>query len=157
MNTRVLLRLQGEHFNRMEAFQLWQLLFVSTSAFARTWGAMKSNRTEEMNYEKISRAMRYHYGSERNGRKGHLAMVRDRRLCYRWALPVPILKITFFTPSLTKEDLVRLVLHFDVTGLESLLWTGDLGRLMSSLAKIMRSAKLVSVSGPRSNNLNFNI
>ena len=45
---------------------------------------MKSNRTEEMNYEKISRAMRYHYGSERNGRKGHLAMVKDKRLCYRY-------------------------------------------------------------------------
>ena len=44
---------------------------------------MKSKRAEEMSYEKISRAMRYHYGSERSGRIGHLAIVRDRRLCYR--------------------------------------------------------------------------
>ncbi len=36
-----------------------------TSEFARTWGMMKSNRSEEMNYEKMSRAMRYHYGSEK--------------------------------------------------------------------------------------------
>ena len=82
MNATVHLRSQGEIFP--ERFQtLTIFLFVSTAAFARTWGAMKSNRTEEMNYEKISRAMRYHYGSERNGRKGHLAMVKDKRLCYR--------------------------------------------------------------------------
>ena len=43
---------------------------------------MKSNRTEEMNYEKISQAMRYHYGNQRNGGKGHLAMVRDRRFLF---------------------------------------------------------------------------
>ena len=30
----------------------------STLEFAKTWGSMKSNRSEEMNYEKISRAMR---------------------------------------------------------------------------------------------------
>ena len=41
------------------------------------------DRSEEMNYEKMSRAMRYHYGSERKGRKGHLAMVREKRLYYR--------------------------------------------------------------------------
>jgi hypothetical protein len=36
-----------------------------------------------MNYEKMSRAMRYHYGSERQGRKGHLAMVKEKRLFYK--------------------------------------------------------------------------
>ena len=45
---------------------------------------MKSNRSEEMNYEKMSRAMRYHYGSEKTGRKGHLAMVKEKRLVYRF-------------------------------------------------------------------------
>ena len=40
-------------------------------------------RSEEMNYEKMSRAMRYHYGSVRQGRKGHLAMVKEKRLFYR--------------------------------------------------------------------------
>ena len=30
-----------------------------TAEFARTWGRMKSNRSEEMNYEKMSRAMRF--------------------------------------------------------------------------------------------------
>ena len=56
----------------------------NTSEFARTWGLMKSNRSEEMNYEKMSRAMRYHYGSEKTGRKGHLAMVKEKRLVYRF-------------------------------------------------------------------------
>ena len=56
---------------------------TSTSEFARTWGRMKVNRSEEMNYEKMSRAMRYHYGSEKSGRKGHLAMVKEKRLFYR--------------------------------------------------------------------------
>ena len=37
-----------------------------------------------MSYEKMSRAMRYHYGSERQGRKGHLAMVKEKRLFYRY-------------------------------------------------------------------------
>jgi hypothetical protein len=45
---------------------------------------MKANRSEEMNYEKMSRAMRYHYGSEKHGRKGHLAMVKEKRLYYRY-------------------------------------------------------------------------
>ena len=58
--------------------------FASTVEFAKTWGRMKSNRSEEMNYEKMSRAMRYHYGCERQGRKGHLAMVKEKRLCYRY-------------------------------------------------------------------------
>ena len=31
---------------------------TNTGDFARTWGKMKSNRSEEMNYEKMSRAMR---------------------------------------------------------------------------------------------------
>jgi len=57
---------------------------TSTTEFAKIWGRMKSNRSEEMNYEKMSRAMRYHYGSERNGRKGHLAMVKEKRLFYRF-------------------------------------------------------------------------
>jgi len=57
---------------------------TNTTEFARTWGRMKSNRSEEMNYEKMSRAMRYHYGSERQGRKGHLAMVKEKRLFYRF-------------------------------------------------------------------------
>ena len=56
----------------------------NTGEFARTWGLMKSNRSEEMNYEKMSRAMRYHYGSEKTGRKGHLAMVKEKRLVYRF-------------------------------------------------------------------------
>lgn len=56
----------------------------NTSEFARTWGLMKSNRSEEMNYEKLSRAMRYHYGSEKQGRKGHLAMVKEKRLVYKF-------------------------------------------------------------------------
>ena len=56
---------------------------TSTTEFAKTWGRMKSKRSEEMNYEKMSRAMRYHYGCERQGRKGHLAMVKEKRLCYR--------------------------------------------------------------------------
>ena len=56
---------------------------TNTSEFAKTWGRMKSNRSEEMNYEKMSRAMRYHYGCERQGRKGHLAMVKEKRLYYR--------------------------------------------------------------------------
>ena len=34
----------------------------------------------------MSRAMRYHYGSEKAGRerKGHLAMVKEKRLVYRF-------------------------------------------------------------------------
>lgn len=59
---------------------------TNTTEFARTWGRMKSNRSEEMNYEKMSRAMRYHYGSERQGRKGHLAMVKEKRLFYRFGV-----------------------------------------------------------------------
>eukprot|EP00092_Neocalanus_flemingeri_P003311 GFUD01003544.1.p1 GENE.GFUD01003544.1~~GFUD01003544.1.p1 ORF type:complete len:756 (+),score=122.33 GFUD01003544.1:496-2763(+) len=57
---------------------------TNTLDFAKTWGRMKSNRSEEMNYEKMSRAMRYHYGCERQGRKGHLAMVKEKRLYYRF-------------------------------------------------------------------------
>jgi hypothetical protein len=49
----------------------------------RTWGLMKTNRGVKMNYEKLSRAMRYHYGSVKQGRKGHLAMVKEKRLFYR--------------------------------------------------------------------------
>ena len=30
----------------------------------------------------MSRAMRYHYGNEKQGRKGHLAMVKEKRLVY---------------------------------------------------------------------------
>ena len=60
------------------------IYFQSTVEFAKTWGRMKSNRSEEMNYEKMSRAMRYHYGCERQGRKGHLAMVKEKRLYYKW-------------------------------------------------------------------------
>lgn len=56
----------------------------NTVEFARTWGRMKANRSEEMTYEKMSRAMRYHYGSEKQGRKGHLAMVKEKRLVYRF-------------------------------------------------------------------------
>ena len=59
------------------------LQVTSTTEFAKTWGRMKSNRSEEMNYEKMSRAMRYHYGCERQGRKGHLAMVKEKRLYYK--------------------------------------------------------------------------
>ena len=56
----------------------------NTGDFAQTWGKMKSNRSETMNYEKMSRAMRYHYGNEKQGRKGHLAMVKEKRLVYRF-------------------------------------------------------------------------
>ncbi|XP_040580915.1 uncharacterized protein [Lepeophtheirus salmonis] len=55
-----------------------------TAEYAQTWGKMKRNRSEEMNYEKMSRAMRYHYGSEKQGRKGHLAMVKEKRLVYQF-------------------------------------------------------------------------
>ena len=48
------------------------------------WSIMFCSRSAEMNYEKMSRAMRYHYGSVRQGRKGHLAMVKEMRLFYRW-------------------------------------------------------------------------
>ena len=54
----------------------------NTMEFARTWGRMKVNRNAEMNYEKMSRAMRYHYGNR--SRKGHLAMVEKKRLVYRF-------------------------------------------------------------------------
>ena len=37
-----------------------------------------------MTYEKMSRAMRYHYGSKKQNRKGHLAMVKGKRLIYRF-------------------------------------------------------------------------
>jgi len=47
-----------------------------------TRGSMKSHRSEEMNYEKLSCAMRYHYGGP--GRKGHLAMVKEKRLVYKF-------------------------------------------------------------------------
>ncbi len=56
----------------------------NTNEFARTWGLMKSNRGVRMNYEKLSRAMRYHYGNAKQGRKGHLAMVKEKRLFYRF-------------------------------------------------------------------------
>jgi len=56
----------------------------NTNDFARTWGLMKTNRGVKMNYEKLSRAMRYHYGSIKQGRKGHLAMVKEKRLFYRF-------------------------------------------------------------------------
>ena len=56
----------------------------NTNDFARTWGLMKTNRGVKMNYEKLSRAMRYHYGSVKQGRKGHLAMVKEKRLFYRF-------------------------------------------------------------------------
>jgi hypothetical protein len=32
----------------------------------------------------MSRAMRYHYGNEKQGRRGHLAMVKEKRLVYRF-------------------------------------------------------------------------
>jgi len=43
---------------------------------------MKSQRSEEMNYEKMSRAMRYHYGG--HGRKGHLTKLNQKRLVYKF-------------------------------------------------------------------------
>ena len=52
-------------------------------------------RSEEMNYEKMSRAMRYHYGSERQGRKGHLAMVKEKRLFYRYYIYQRIPSLNF--------------------------------------------------------------
>ena len=67
-------------------FKLNYSQVTSTTEFAKTWGRMKSNRSEEMNYEKMSRAMRYHYGCERQGRKGHLAMVKEKRLYYKWVI-----------------------------------------------------------------------
>ena len=56
----------------------------NTAEFDKTWGLMKANRNEEMTDEKMSRAMRYHYGNEKQGRKGHLAMVKEKRLVYRF-------------------------------------------------------------------------
>ena len=63
-----------------------------------------------MNYEKMSRAMRYHYGSEKKGRKGHLAMVKEKRLCYRLNAPSSIkrhenVKIIPFFPGLVSLQL----------------------------------------------------
>ena len=57
---------------------------TSTTEFAKTWGRMKPNRNKEMTYEKMSRAMRYHYGCKHQGRKGHLAIVHGKRLFYKW-------------------------------------------------------------------------
>ena len=45
---------------------------------------MKAKRNKDMTYEKMSRAMRYHYGCKHQGRKGHLAMVQKKRLYYKW-------------------------------------------------------------------------
>ena len=67
-------------------YSCFLLQVTNTLEFAKTWGRMKSNRSEEMNYEKMSRAMRYHYGCERQGRKGHLAMVKEKRLYYKWVV-----------------------------------------------------------------------
>ena len=69
-----------------EVLLAFLLQVTNTLEFAKTWGRMKSNRSEEMNYEKMSRAMRYHYGCERQGRKGHLAMVKEKRLYYKWVV-----------------------------------------------------------------------
>ena len=49
---------------------------------AKIWGKMKANK--DMNYEKMSRAMRYHYGNQKEGRKGHLAMVKRKNLMYQF-------------------------------------------------------------------------
>ena len=57
---------------------------TSTTEFAKTWGLMKAKRNKDMTYEKMSRAMRYHYGCKHQGRKGHLAMVHKKRLYYKW-------------------------------------------------------------------------
>ena len=65
-----------------EAYGIFRI--NNTNDFARTWGLMKTNRGVKMNYEKLSRAMRYHYGSIKQGRKGHLAMVKEKRLFYRF-------------------------------------------------------------------------
>jgi len=56
---------------------------TDTGLLAQTWGDMKQNRSEQMTYEKMARALRYHYGCPRLGRRGHLAMVRQKRLFYR--------------------------------------------------------------------------
>ena len=50
----------------------------NTSEFARTWGLMKSNRSEEMNYEKMSRAMRYYYD------KNIILKTAGKRYIYRF-------------------------------------------------------------------------
>ena len=46
--------------------------------FGKYKGFKNYFRSRKMNYEKMSRAMRYHYGS------GHLAMVKEKRLFYRF-------------------------------------------------------------------------
>ena len=60
-----------------------------------------------MNYEKMSRAMRYHYGSERQGRKGHLAMVKEKRLFYRYIILTIFSRIVVFACSTIKCIKVR--------------------------------------------------
>ena len=83
------------------------LQVTNTLEFAKTWGSMKSNRSEEMNYEKMSRAMRYHYGCERQGRKGHLAMVKEKRLYYKY-VDCHVLNDKIISHSLLSLDLESL-------------------------------------------------
>ena len=73
-----------------------------------------------MNYEKMSRAMRYHYGSEKKGRKGHLAMVKEKRLCYRLNSP----------SSIKRHENVKIVL-FSRFGELSVNWRR--GEMLSAL------------------------
>ena len=47
-----------------------------TVQYAKLWGKRKNNR--EMNYEKLSRGMRYYY------RNGELEAIRDKRLTYKF-------------------------------------------------------------------------
>jgi len=47
-----------------------------TAQYAKLWGERKNNR--EMNYEKLSRGMRYYY------RNGELEAIRDKRLTYKF-------------------------------------------------------------------------
>ena len=42
-----------------------------------------SERFEKLAQNVEDKSSRYHYGCERQGRKGHLAMVKERRLYYK--------------------------------------------------------------------------
>uniref|UniRef100_A0A0L8HEI6 ETS domain-containing protein n=1 Tax=Octopus bimaculoides TaxID=37653 RepID=A0A0L8HEI6_OCTBM len=72
--------LQNNNFNpfiiRWEDEANGKFRFVHSEKFAKLWGEAKNN--ENMNYEKLSRAMRHYYG------KDIIERVEGRRLVYRF-------------------------------------------------------------------------
>ncbi|GAB1608449.1 transcription factor ETV6-like [Argonauta hians] len=75
--------LQNNNFNpfiiRWEDEANGKFRFVHSEKFAKLWGEAKNN--ENMNYEKLSRAMRHYYG------KDIIERVEGRRLVYRFLNP----------------------------------------------------------------------